>query len=196
MHVMKIAGRDFSGALAKLVEDIDLGDVQREVEELRDRYPDASKDDLAAKLTRRAAMKAAGTGAVAGAAGGAFALLALAPDIWNLLRQQSRLVLAIGLVWGVTPAPAERAREVLATLAASTGTALARRGAARLAEKAVAEAAARAMFGRLVVRRAAALAPIAGSAVAGAANWAAVSAVGKAAAAHYRSRVAEAAPDQ
>lgn len=178
--------KSFWNVLVRLVEDVDLSSVQAEVAELRQKHPDATNEELVDRLTSSAARNAATTGAIAGAAGGVLALAALAPDVWNLVRQQSRLVLAISVVWGHPPDPAERAKEVLATMAAATGTAVARRGARHLAEKAVAEAATRAVFGRLLARRAAALAPIAGAAVAGGANWMAVRAVGRAANAHFR----------
>lgn len=175
-------------ALSRLVEDIDIESVEKEVAELRIKHPDADETRLSELLTRRSATKAAGTGAVAGAAGGLLALVALAPDVWNLVRQQSRLVLGISIIWGDRPSPEDRAKEVLATLASATGTALARRTVARVSEKAVAEAIARGVLGKLLSRRAAALAPLVGSAVAGSANWMAVTAVGRAANAHYRNR--------
>lgn len=177
-----------SSAFTRLVQDIDLASVEAEVSQLRASHPGADEDELSEILTRRSAIKAASTGAIAGAAGGVFALAALAPDVWNLLRQQSRLVLGISLIWGVSPTPEERVREVFATLATATGTALARRGAARLAERAVTEALLKRMFGKLVARRAATLAPVAGSAIGGAANWLAVQSVGRAARSHYRKK--------
>ena len=178
--------KSFWNVLVKLVEDIDVESVRRDVELLRKNNPQATNDQLAEMMTSAAARKAAASGAVAGAAGGLLALAALAPDVWNLVRQQSRLVLSISLLWGHPPDPSERAREVLATIAAATGTAVARRGARQLAEKAVAEAATRAIFGRLLARRAAVIAPVAGAAVAGGANWMSVRAVGRAANAHFR----------
>lgn len=178
--------KSFWHLLVRLVEDVDIETVRDEVAALRQKHPASSNDELVEMLTESAARKAAASGAVAGAAGGLIALAALAPDVWNLVRQQSRLVLAISMVWGHPPDPAERAKEVLATMAAATGTAVARRGVRKLAEKAVAEAATRAVFRRLLTRRAASLAPVAGAAVAGAANWMAVRAVGRAANARFR----------
>lgn len=179
----------FYGLLQRLVSEIDRDDVAREVAQVREGHPGATREKLGAILTRRAALKASTTGAAAGAAGGLFALAAMAPDVLNLVRQQSRLVLAIAILYDKEPTPSERAREVLATLALSTGTFAARRGLREVIrrglEAEIAEKVARRLLGRFVAKRLPSLAPIAGTVLGGGINYLSVRAVGRAAMAQY-----------
>jgi hypothetical protein len=179
----------FYELLQKLVSEIDRDDVAREVAKLKSEKPAATREELAALLTRRAALKASTTGAAAGAAGGLIAIVAMAPDVMNLVRQQSRLVLAISMIYDREPSAGERAKEVLGTLALSTGAYAARRGLREMVrrglEKEVAEKVAKKLLGRFIARRLPSLAPIAGTIVGGGVNYLSVRAVGKAAVALY-----------
>lgn len=179
----------FYDMLQKLVAEIDRDAVESEVRQLESGHPGLTRKEVAALLTRRAALKASTTGAAAGAAGGIIALIATAPDVLNLVRQQSRLILGIAILYGREPKPEERAREVLATLAISSGAYALRRGMTEVIrrglEREIAERVGRRLVGRLVARRIPALAPIAGTFIGGSLNYLAVRAAGRAAVAYY-----------
>lgn len=179
-------------AFERLLTEIDQAEIQRDVLEFRARHPELSDAQIADRLIRSAALKAATTGVVSGAAGGPFALIAMGPDIFNLVRQQSRLVLALAFLHGREPNAPDRLKEVMATLAVSTGASFARRGITQLLEKGlgsqIAYRIAKKLAGRLVARKLPTLAPIAGSVFGGGVNYLAVRSVGKVAAKYYSGR--------
>lgn len=183
IHEKIVAGFDL------LLREIDQAQIAREVEKERAEHPTLSNEQLAQRMIRSAALKAASTGAVAGGVGGPLALLAMAPDIFNLVRQQSRLILAIAFLHGRTPNTPDRIREVTATLAISTGAAASRRGIVMLLEKGlsggIAYKIAKKIAGRLLARKLPTLAPIAGGAIGGAVNYLAVRSVGRLALDYY-----------
>ena len=179
----------FYALLERLFLEIDQDQVLEDVQRLRAERPGASNEQLAQEMTRSAARKAAITGTAAGAAGGAIGILAMAPDIFNLVRLQSRLILSVAFLYGRTPNVKERFREVLATLAISTGAAATRRGArfliSRSVEGQLAKRIVRRIAGRAMVRRLPAIVPILGGATGAALNYVAVKATGRAALAFY-----------
>ncbi|HVT44577.1 MAG TPA: EcsC family protein [Thermoanaerobaculia bacterium] len=191
--MMEITKRDlpqrFYDLLERLFQELDQEAIEHDVAALREQSPDASNEKLAELLIRRAARRAATVGAAAGTAGGAVGLLAMAPDIFNLVRQQSRLILAIAFLYGQKPRLPERFREVMATLAVSTGATLGRQGVRRLValglEKEAARRLAKGIAGRYLVRRLPAVAPLIGSALGGTLNYLAVRAVGRVAIGYY-----------
>src|SRR5687767_11265663 len=142
----------FYKILEMLFHEIDQEAIQNDVTALRASKPKASKRDLAMIMTRRAAMKTATVGAAAGGIGGPYALLAMAPDIFNLVRQQSRLVLSIAFLYDQKPHLRERFREVLATLAISTGASVTRRGMRYLVEQALEAKAAKVLARKIAGR--------------------------------------------
>ena len=179
----------FYDLLEKLFKEIDQAQVHAEVVALREAKPDATREQLAEELTRKAALRVASVGAAAGVAGGPLAVLAMAPDIFNLVVQQSRLVLSIAFVYDRKPDLKQRFREVLATLAVSTGASAgglaARVLAAKGLERAAAAKLARKILGRFLARRIPNLAPLIGSVAGGSLNYLAMRAVGKAAVKFY-----------
>ena len=173
----------------KLLLEIDQKEIKEEVNELRRKNPTLTNEQLAEKMTRSAALKAASTGAVSGAAGGPIGLIAMGPDIFNLVRQQSRLIFALGFLYGREPNRPERVKEVIATLAVSTGAAVARKGVAHMIEqglgKKVVQKIVKKLAGRLVARKLPTIAPIAGGFIGGGVNYLAVRSVGRVAAKYY-----------
>lgn len=186
----------FLSILERLFEDMDRRKILAEVNTLRERHPDASREHLAELLTTRIARKTATVGAAAGTVPGPAGILAIAPDVFNLVRQQSRLILAIAILYDHDPDVPERFREVLATLAVSVGVTVGRQGIRRLAmaglEHALAEKMARKIAGRYLARKVPAMAPVVGSLIGGTINYLAVRSVGRVAVQYYKRQAAEA----
>jgi hypothetical protein len=179
----------FYNLLEKLFKEIDQDSIKAEVEALRKAKPEMSREQLAQHLTKKAAVRVASVGAAAGVPGGALAVLAMAPDIFNLVLQQSRLILSIAFLYDEQPHLRQRFKEVLATLAVAMGVSAGRAGARALLasglEKAVAKKIARKIFGRFLARRLPTIAPIVGTVAGASINYLAMRAVGKAAVAFY-----------
>jgi len=179
----------FYDLLERLFKEIDQEQVQAEVNALREAKPNATREQLAEQLTKKAARQVATVGAAAGAAIGPLAVLAMAPDIFNLVRQQSRLVLAIAFLYDRKPNIKQRFKEVLATLAVSTGSSAGGLAARVLVkeglERAAATKLARKILGRFLARRIPNIAPVIGTLAGGSLNYLAMRAVGKAAVAYY-----------
>lgn len=174
----------------KLFREIDQDAIMAEVKALREVKPGASRRDLAMFMIRKAAQKTAVMGAAAGAAPGPVGLIVMAPDIFNLVRQQSRLVLSIAFLYDQKPDVRERFREVLATLALATGASAAKKGSQYLVFRAMQESAARKLArkiaGRFVSRRFATMAaPAVGFAIGATLNYLSVRSVGLAAQRYY-----------
>ncbi|MGA7616448.1 MAG: EcsC family protein, partial [Thermoanaerobaculia bacterium] len=135
------------------------------------------------------ARRTAGWGAAAGAAGGAWALLAMAPDIFNLVREQSRLVLSIAAIYGQSPRVEERLQEIAAVFAIASGaTAAGRLGSAvvrRSAEHEAVKAIASKLGSRMFAERLGTLVPVAGGALGASINYFAVRSIGRAAVRYY-----------
>lgn len=189
----------FYNLLETLFKELDQEEIRREVEALRRERPLATRKQLAAVLTRRAAVSTAVVGAGAGAAGGAIGMLAMAPDIFNLVREQSRLILSIAFLYDQAPGREERFREVLATLAISTGASATRRGARYLIAKGLEAGSAkpivRRIAGRFVARKLPAIAPVVGSLAGAGLNYMAVRATAKVAVDYYGRLFEESRPE-
>jgi len=185
----KIEDSRFYGLLEKLFKEIDQESIQAEVDALRSAKPELSREQLAEHLTKKASMRVASVGAAAGIPGGALAILAMAPDIFNLVLQQSRLVLSIAFLYDRKPHLKQRFKEVVATLAVGTGASAGRLGVrvlvAKGLERAAAAKLARKIFGRFLVRRLPAVAPVLGTIAGASINYVSMRAVGKAAVAYY-----------
>ncbi|HEV7242512.1 MAG TPA: hypothetical protein VGQ36_25000 [Thermoanaerobaculia bacterium] len=185
----KLEDSRFYELLEKLFKEIDQESIQAEVDALKSAKPGSSREQLAEHLTKKAAVRVASVGAAAGIPGGALAILAMAPDIFNLVLQQSRLVLSIAFLYDRKPHLKQRFKEVLATLAVGTGASAGRLGirvlVAKGLERAVAAKLARKIFGRALVRRLPAVAPVLGTIAGASINYVSMRAVGKAAVAYY-----------
>lgn len=181
--------------LERLFKEIDQESIHAEVAALREAKPELSREQLADHLTKRAAVRVASVGAAAGIPSGPLAVLAMAPDIFNLVLQQSRLVLSIAFLYDRKPHLRRRFKEVLATLAVGTGASAGRVGVRMLIakgiEQAVAARLARKIFGRYLVRRLPKVVPIVGTIAGASINYVSMRAVGKAAVAYYSGREEE-----
>jgi uncharacterized membrane protein YcjF (UPF0283 family) len=179
----------FYDLLERLFKEIDQEAIQTEVHALRAAKPELSREQLADHLTKRAAVRVATVGAAAGIPGGPLAVLAMAPDIFNLVLQQSRLVLSIAFLYDRKPHLKRRFKEVLATLAVGTGASAGRVGArvllAKGLEHEIAAKLARKIFGRYLTRRLPKIVPIVGTIAGASINYVSMRAVGKAAVAYY-----------
>ena len=175
--------------LERLFKEIDQESIRAEVEALRAAKPQMSREQLAEHLTKKAAVRVASVGAAAGVAGGPLAVLAMAPDIFNLVLQQSRLVLSIAFLYGRKPNLKRRFKEVLATLAVGTGASAGRAGVRLLIAKGLEQAAAaslaRKILGRYLAKRLPKVVPIVGTVAGASINYLSMRAVGKAAVAYY-----------
>lgn len=181
--------------LERLFKEIDQDSIQAEVQALREAKPDLTREQLADHLTKRAAVRVASVGAAAGIPSGPLAVLAMAPDIFNLVLQQSRLVLAIAFLYERKPHLRRRFKEVLATLAVGTGASASRVGVRMLIAKglehAVAAKLARKIFGRVLAKQLPKVVPIAGTVAGASINYLSMRTVGKAAVTYYSGREGE-----
>lgn len=185
----------FYTLLERLFKEIDQESIQAEVQALREAKPEKSREQLAEFLTKKAAVRVASVGAAAGVPGGPLAVLAMAPDIFNLVLQQSRLILSIAFLYDRKANLKQRFNEVLATLAVATGASTGRLGVrvllAKGLEKSVAKKIARKIFGRFLARRLPTIAPVVGTVAGASINYLSMRAVGKAAVTFYRGGEAE-----
>lgn len=187
----------FYDLIEKLFKEIDQKAIRAEVAALRKAKPDLAREQIAEQMTKKAAVRVASVGAAAGVAGGSLGVLAMAPDIFNLVLQQSRLVLSIAFLYDQQPDLKDRFREVLATLAVATGASASRQGIRLLLTKGLERAAAgqlaKKIFGRFLVRRIPAIAPVLGTVAGGTINYLSMRAVGRAAVSFYAAKALEAA---
>lgn len=176
--------------LERLFKEIDQESIQAEVEALKKAKPEMSREKLADHLTKKASVRVASVGAAAGIPGGPLAVLAMAPDIFNLVMQQSRLILSIAFLYDRKANLKQRFHEVLATLAVATGASASRLGVrvllAKGLEQTVARKLARKIFGRFLARKIPMIAPVLGTVAGASINYLSMRAVGKAAVAFYR----------
>lgn len=176
--------------LDRLLREIDQDEIVATVSALQEKHPGETREEIARRLLIKGAMKTATVGTAAGAVGGPMALLAMGPDIFTLVREQSRLVLSIAVLYGQKPKVEERLREVLAVLAVATGTTLARAGVRKLVtrglEAEIVETLVKKIAGRAVARRLPRIIPVIGGIVGGAVNVGAMVAVERAAIEYYR----------
>jgi uncharacterized membrane protein YcjF (UPF0283 family) len=182
--------RSLHAGLERLLREIDQDQIVEAVSQLQEKHPGETREELARRLLIKGALKTATVGTAAGAVGGPMALLAMGPDIFTLVREQSRLVLSIAVLFGQKPKVDERLREVLAVLAVATGTTLARAGMRTLVTRGLeAELVAtivKKIAGRAVARRLPRIIPVIGGIVGGAVNVGAMIAVERAALEYYR----------
>ena len=103
-----------------------------EVERLRTRHPRASKDELAERLIRRAALQCAAAGALLTGPAAFFGSMPFGADLaWQVVAL-NRLVLGLSAVYGRTPSASDRAAGVAAAAGAGLGSELLRQGLVRV----------------------------------------------------------------
>ncbi len=138
-------------ALARAV--LDEGGVRRaasEVERLRRRHPRASRDELAERLIRRAALQCACAGALLTGPAAFFGSMPFGADLaWQIVAL-NRLVLGLAALYGRTPTIGDRAAGVAAAAGAGIGSEAVRQGLVRVLRRAAPRrSAARTAFGAL-----------------------------------------------
>ena len=174
-----------------LFEEIDTDRIRKEVEELRQTFPDTASSEYAHKLARRTAIRCAAAGAVTGIPGGLAAIGALGADLAYLVYQQFRLILGVATIYGHEPSSRERFNEALQCLAWASGVGMSKQGIATMLESASAEGGivAEKIGSRIARDQIARVIPIVGAVTAGVLNWAAVMATGRNAIRYYETRV-------
>jgi hypothetical protein len=162
-------------ALARAVLD-ESGAVRAasDVERLRRKHPRASRDELAARVIRRAAFQCAAAGGLLAGPGAFFGAMPFGPDLAYQAMTLNRLVLSLSAIYGARGGGQDRAAGVAAGLAVGLGSELARQGLVRVL---------RGAFGRRPGIRTAA-----GALVGGALGYAAAVAVGRFAQDVFRGR--------
>jgi len=142
-----------AGTISRLIynaiSDVDLSKATEKVAQLREKYPDASPQELSQTLIREKCQKTGTVGAVTSGAGlipgvGTMAAITLgtAADIGATFKLQSELVLEIAVVYDYPLTEEEKQRIVLGVTGISAGTtALARRAGQSAAIKASEKAA-------------------------------------------------------
>ena len=179
---MKIA-ETFLALVKRASTDLDVEKVREDVLAFALRHPEMSTREKARHMVESTARRAALVGAAASVPPGWAAVPAAAPELTALVVLQSRLIVGLHLLYGAELDPEERAREVVAGLAAGAGLSVGRRLTARVAEELGARLASR-LLGRSLAR----VVPLAGIAVSAALNYAAVRAVGRTVAARVERR--------
>lgn len=174
-----------------LFEEIDTEKIRREVAKLRATQPSFEPVEHARLLARRTAFRCAATGAITGIPSGIAAVAALGADLAYLIYQQFRLIIGIAAVYGHNPSSRERFQEALACLAYGSGVGLGKSGLAVVLETASIEGAmiAERIGTRFLRDRLGKMVPVIGAVSAGALNYFAVQAVGKATIRYYESKI-------
>jgi hypothetical protein len=104
-----------------LLKDIDLPWIQREIEELRNRFPAETPRDLSERVIRKGCSHGGALGVVAGALPFPWSLMGTMGEVACMQYLQSRLVLTIALLHGYEPTEPERALEVLGCMGHTAG---------------------------------------------------------------------------
>lgn len=120
-------------ALARAVlDEADASRAASEVERLRQKHPRATRDELAARLIRRAALQCASAGALLTGPAAFFGSMPFGADLaWQVVAL-NRLVLALAAVYGRAPSGRERAAGVAAAAGAGIGSEVLRQGLVKL----------------------------------------------------------------
>lgn len=115
-------------ALARTVlTDVDHDKIVVEVRKIRQRYPDASNEELVQRLIRQTALRCAAIGAIASAPPGFLSIVPLAADFSYQVLALNRLVLTIARIYGRPTTREQRGATVAASLAFGGGTEFFRR---------------------------------------------------------------------
>lgn len=111
--------------------------VAAEVKRLKARYPRASRDELAGRLIRRAALQCAAASALMTGPAAFFGAMPFGADLAYQTAALNRLVLALAALYGHPPSASDRAAGVAAGLAAGLGSQLLRQAVVRLLRRAL-----------------------------------------------------------
>jgi len=174
-----------------LFEEIDTDKIRKEVDALRLHAPSFAPATHSRMLARRTAIRCAAAGALTGLPAGLIAIGTLGADLAYLVYQQFRLVLGIATIYGHEPSSRERFTEAISCLALASGIGIGKQGLATILSAATIEGGviAQRIGERFLRDRIAHFVPVVGVISGGALNYAAVSAVGRAAIRYYEARV-------
>jgi len=139
-------------ALARAVlNEADAGRAAADIARLRRRHPRASKDELAERLIRRAALQCASAGALLTGPAAFFGAMPFGADLaWQVVAL-NRLVLGLAALYGRKPSARDRAAGVAAAAGAGLGSEAIRQGLVRVLRRAAPRrSAARTALGALV----------------------------------------------
>jgi hypothetical protein len=120
-------------ALARAV--LDEGDrdrVSEQVRQLRERHPDASRDELAARLIRRTALRCAVAGGLLTGGAAYFGSMPFGTDLAYQAVALNRLVLALAALYGHPAETRDRASGIGASVGAGLASELLRQGVVRI----------------------------------------------------------------
>ena len=120
-------------ALARAVLDqADAGRAAAQVARLRRRHPRASKDELAQRLIRRAALQCGGAGALLTGPAAFFGSMPFGADLaWQVV-VLNRLVLSLAALYGRPPSGGDRLTGIAAAAGAGLSSQVLRQGLVRL----------------------------------------------------------------
>jgi hypothetical protein len=120
-------------ALARAVlAEADRGRASADVERLRRKYPRASKDEIARRLVRRAAVQCASAGALLTGPAAFFGSVPVGPGLAYQIVALNRLVLALAALYGRPAEGRDRVAGVAAGAAAGLGSEILRQGLVQL----------------------------------------------------------------
>ena len=120
-------------SLARAVlAEADRGRAAADVERLRQRYPRASKDEIARRLVRRAAFQCASAGALLTGPAAFFGSMPVGPGLAYQIVALNRLVLALAVLYGRPAEGKDRVAGVAAGAAAGLGSEALRQGLVQL----------------------------------------------------------------
>ncbi len=123
-------------ALARAVlDESGAGRAARDVERLRERHPRASKDELARRLIRRAALQCASAGALLTGPAAFFGSMPFGADLaWHVVAL-NRLVLSLAALYGGRAGGRERMRGIAVAAGAGLASEALRQGLVRLLKR-------------------------------------------------------------
>src|SRR5262245_37855549 len=125
-------------ALARAVlDDTHRVKAGEDLERLRRRYPRASKDELARRAIRRAALQCAAAGGVMAGPAAFFGALPFGADLAYQAVALNRMVLVLAALYGADSARRGRAAGALGGLGAGLGSELLRQGLVRVLRRAL-----------------------------------------------------------
>jgi hypothetical protein len=120
-------------ALAKaILDDTTRLRAGKDVERLKERYPRASRDELAARAIRRAAFQCAAAGGLLAGPGAFFGAMPFGADLAYQAVTLNRLVLSLAAIYGGGSGGRSRATGIAAGFSAGLGSELVRQALVRV----------------------------------------------------------------
>jgi hypothetical protein len=125
-------------ALARaILDDTNRLRAGRDVARLRDRHPRASRDELASRVIRRAALQCAAAGGLLAGPGAFFGAIPFGADLAYQAVTLNRLVLSLAAIYGEDAGGRSRATGIAAGFSTGLGSELARQALVRVLARAL-----------------------------------------------------------